>query len=105
MFAALDDPGDASALYYSFALIYATPYLANGFQLDAFSLVVLGACALHVQVGAAGWWRDGGPWPLVLVERNGEEYASLCCMNPSKPTPPSTPLHLPTPLTGGASGP
>ena len=98
MFAALDDPGDASALYYSFALIYATPYLANGFQLDAFSLVVLGACALHVQVGAAGWWRDGGPWPLVLVERNGEEYASLCCMNPSKPTPPSTPLHLPTPL-------
>ncbi|PSC70899.1 Ras-related Rab7 [Micractinium conductrix] len=49
VFAALDDE-DTSTLYYSFAFIYALPYLANGFQLDGFVLVSLVLCAVHVQV-------------------------------------------------------
>ena len=63
MFAALDDE-DTSTLYYSFAFIYALPYLANGFQLDGFVLVSLVLCAVHVQVGLRGgqarWGRATG---------------------------------------------
>jgi hypothetical protein len=49
VFAALDDE-TASALYWSLAALYALPYIANGVQLDAFSLLTVAACAAHVQV-------------------------------------------------------
>lgn len=50
VFAALDEDADASALYWSFAFLYACPYLANGVQVDAFTLLTLAACVAHVQI-------------------------------------------------------
>ena len=49
VFGALDDE-DSSALYYSFGLLYALPYLVSGLQLDAFALAALAAGAAHMQV-------------------------------------------------------
>lgn len=55
MFAALDDE-DYSALYYTYALIYALPYLGNGLQLDAWALLSVALCAVHVQARWARGW-------------------------------------------------
>eukprot|EP00887_Chlorella_sp_A99_P006337 scaffold3.g6337.t1 len=48
VFAALDDES-SSTLYYTFALLYALPYLASGLQLDGYAVAALLAGAAHVE--------------------------------------------------------
>lgn len=54
MFAAFDDE-DAATLYYTYAFLYALPYLANGLELDGFAILSVFVGIAHVQVapGAA----------------------------------------------------
>ena len=66
MFAALDDE-ESSTLYWTCALIYSLPYLANGLEVDGFALLTLLLGAAHVQ--ARGRWRavrQGGGWAVGL---------------------------------------
>lgn len=61
VFAALDD-ADSSALYYTYALLYALPYLGNGLQLDGWAALSVAVCAAHVQArgGRAGGRAGAG---------------------------------------------
>lgn len=49
VFGALDDE-DSSVLYWSFAWIYAMPYVANGFELDGYAIAALLVGIAHMQV-------------------------------------------------------
>lgn len=49
VFAALDDD-TSPTLYWSFAFLYALPYIQNGFQLNSFATTVLILGILHVQI-------------------------------------------------------
>ncbi len=49
VFAAFDDE-EAATLYYTYAFLYALPYLANGLQLDSFAVLSIFVGIAHVQV-------------------------------------------------------
>jgi hypothetical protein len=100
VFAALDDE-EASVLYYSLAFIYALPYLANGFELDAFALLALLICVVHVQVWAAGTSRSraegcihGG---LASADRGGSASEAGGVLPARTSTPPSR-IRTPPPF-------
>ncbi|GAB4818854.1 hypothetical protein N2152v2_005900 [Parachlorella kessleri] len=49
VFAAFDDE-DSATLYYTYAFLYALPYLANGLELDGFVWLSIAVGVAHVQV-------------------------------------------------------
>lgn len=50
VFAALDDEDDASSLYFTYAFLYAIPYVSSGLELDTFVALSIITGVAHVQV-------------------------------------------------------
>lgn len=78
MFAALDDE-DASTLYYTYAFLYALPYLANGWEVDGFAVLALLVGVAHVQVGAGGSGAARGAGGAGGVHGGGEAGVGCAC--------------------------
>ena len=66
VFAAFDDE-DSATLYYTYAFLYALPYLANGLELDGFAWLSIAVGVAHVQVGKGTSGECGILPRLVLV--------------------------------------
>lgn len=100
---ALSNP-DRAPLYWSYALLYCTPLLRNGFDIDGYVWAMLALGAVHIQVGGgggggmalraactgcAGWSWPAGPW--------------RGCSLQSKRLPSHSHTHRPTPRHAGGA--